>query len=130
MKIVVPYVERHSIFMYAGIVKTYGNLSKHNRAGIMPVSITVSIVEDDAPVRGIFTKWIRSADDLKCVRVHANAEGALSALPQEKASVVLMHINLPGMSGIECVHRLKPQMLDTQFIMLTVYDDSDPLSSG
>jgi len=111
--------------MYAGIVKTYGNLSKHNRAGIMPVSITVSIVEDDAPVRGILTEWIRGADGFKCVGVHANAEAALCALPQEKPSVVLMDINLPGMSGIECVRRLKPQMLDTQFMMLTVYEDSD-----
>lgn len=45
-----------------------------------------------------------------------------------------MDINLPGMSGIECVRRLKPQMLDTQFMVITVYEDSDhifkALSSG
>jgi DNA-binding NarL/FixJ family response regulator len=45
-----------------------------------------------------------------------------------------MDINLPGMSGIECVRRLKPQMLGTQFMMLTVYEDPDhifkALSSG
>ena len=120
--------------MNAGVVKTYGNLSKRNRAGIKPVSITVSIVEDDAPVRGILAEWIRGADGFKCVGVHANAEAALVALPQEKPSVVLMDINLPGMSGIECVRRLKPQMLDTQFMMLTVYEDPDhifkALSSG
>jgi DNA-binding NarL/FixJ family response regulator len=120
--------------MNAGVVKTYGNLSERNRTGIKPVSITVSIVEDYAPVRGILTEWIRGVDGFKCVGVHANAEAALCALPQEKPSVVLMDINLPGMSGIECVRRLKPQMLDTQFIMLTVYDDSDQvfkaLSSG
>ena len=111
--------------MNTDVVKTYGDLSNHNRAGIKPVSITVSIVEDDAPIRGILAKWIRSADGFKCVGVHVNAEAALSALPQEKPSVVLMDINLPGMSGIECVRRLKPQMMDTQFMMLTVYDDSD-----
>jgi DNA-binding NarL/FixJ family response regulator len=113
--------------MNAGVVKTYGNLSKRNRAGIKPVSITVSIVEDDALVRGVLTEWIRDADGFKCVGVHANAEAALWALPQEKPSVVLMDINLPGMSGIECVRRLKPQMMDTQFMMLTVYDDSDQI---
>ena len=36
-----------------------------------------------------------------------------------------MDINLPGMSGIECVRRLKPQMPRTQFVMLTVYDDPE-----
>jgi DNA-binding NarL/FixJ family response regulator len=98
------------------------------------VSITISIVEDDAPVRGVLTEWIRGADGFKCLGVHENAEVALAALPQEKPSVVLMDINMPGMSGIECVRRLKPQMLDTQFMMLTVYEDPDhifkALSSG
>ena len=36
-----------------------------------------------------------------------------------------MDINLPGMSGIECVRRLKPQMMKTQFVMLTIYEDPD-----
>ena len=111
--------------MNTAVVKTDGDLSERNRAGTKPVSIPVSIVEDDAPVRGILAGWILGADGFKRIGVHANAEAALCALPQEKPSVVLMDINLPGMSGIECVRRLKPQMLDTQFIMLTVYEDSD-----
>jgi DNA-binding NarL/FixJ family response regulator len=116
------------------IVKSDDNLTKRVRAKIKPVSITVSIVEDDAPARGILTDWIRVADGFKCVGVHENAEAALAALPQEKPSVVLMDINMPGMNGIECVRRLKPQMTDTQFVMLTVYEDPDhifkALSSG
>ena len=98
------------------------------------VNITVSIVDDDAPARGILTEWVRGAEGFKCVGVHENAEVALVALPAEKPSVVLMDINMPGMSGIECVRRLKPQMPDTQFVMLTVYEDPDhifkALSSG
>ncbi|HEU6447388.1 MAG TPA: response regulator transcription factor [Verrucomicrobiae bacterium] len=98
------------------------------------MDITVSIVEDDAPVRDVLTGWIREANGFKCIGVHENAEIALAALPEEKPSVVLMDINMPGMSGIECVRRLKPQMMDTQFVMLTVYEDPDhifkALSSG
>jgi DNA-binding NarL/FixJ family response regulator len=89
------------------------------------VNITVSIVEDDAPARGILAEWIRSADGFKCVGVHENGETALASLPQEKPAVVLMDINMPGISGVECVRRLKPQMMDTQFLMLTVYEDPD-----
>ena len=63
---------------------------------------------------------IRGADGFKFLGVHENAEEALAALPQEKPAVVLMDINMPGMNGIECVRRLKPQMPDTQFVMLTV----------
>jgi len=115
-------------------VKTDDNLSVHKRVKVKPVNITVSIVDDDAPARGILTEWINGAEGFKCIGVHENAETALAALPQEKPSVVLMDINMPGMSGIECVRRLKPQMKDTQFVMLTVYEDPDhifkALSSG
>ena len=115
-------------------MKTDDNLSQRVRAKLKPVNITVSIVEDDAPLRGILTEWIRGADGFKCVGVHENAEVALAALPQENPSVVLMDINMPGMNGIECVRRLKPQMMGTQFMMLTVYEDPDhifkALSSG
>ena len=106
-------------------MKTDDNLSRRARAKIKPVNITVSIVEDDAPARGILTEWIRGADGFRCIGAHEDAETALAALPQEKPSVVLMDINMPGMSGIECVRRLKPQMMDTQFVMLTVYEDPD-----
>src|ERR1019366_4475140 len=123
-----------NIFTQAGVVKTHDNLSKLVQAKVKPVSITVSIVDDDAPARGILTEWIRGADGFKCVGVHENGEAALAALLLEKPCVVLMDINMPGMSGIECVRRLKPQMMSTQFVMLTVYEDPDhifkALSSG
>jgi DNA-binding NarL/FixJ family response regulator len=85
----------------------------------------VSIVEDDAPARGIMGDWIQRAPGFRCVGKHASAEAALAALPAEKPAVVLMDINLPGLSGIECVRRLKPLLPDTQFVMLTVYEDPE-----
>jgi DNA-binding NarL/FixJ family response regulator len=116
------------------IVKTNDNLSRQIGAKIRPVDITVSIVEDDAPAREILTEWLRAANGFRCIGMHEDAESAVEALPQEKPSVVLMDINMPGMNGIECVRRLKPQMMETQFVMLTVYEDTDhifkALSSG
>jgi len=89
------------------------------------VSITVSIVDDDAPARGILADWIRHAQGFRCAGAHGSAEAALATVPAEKPSVVLMDINLPGMSGIECVRHLKPLLPETQFVMLTVYEDAD-----
>jgi DNA-binding NarL/FixJ family response regulator len=89
------------------------------------VSIAVSIVEDDGPAREVLTDWIRHAHGFRCVSQHGSAESALMKLQAEKPSVVLMDINLPGMSGIECVRQLKPQLPNTQFVMLTVYEDTD-----
>jgi DNA-binding NarL/FixJ family response regulator len=89
------------------------------------VSIAVSIIEDDAPARGILANWIRRAQGFRCAGVHGSGESALATLPAEKPTVVLMDINLPGMNGIECVRRLKPLLPETQFVMLTVYEDAE-----
>lgn len=87
--------------------------------------IKVSIVEDDAPAREILAEWLKGTPGFKCVGQHGTVEQALESLPAEKPSVVLMDINLPGMSGIEGVRRLKPLLPETQFLMLTVYEDAD-----
>ncbi len=98
------------------------------------VNISVAIVEDDVPAREILAGWIRDAEGFKCAGEYDDAETALARLPQENPSVVLFDINLPGMNGIECVRRLKPRLPNTQFVMVTVYEDAnhifDALSAG
>jgi DNA-binding NarL/FixJ family response regulator len=89
------------------------------------VSISVSIIEDDSQARHILCDWIRRTEGFRFVSEHGNAESAVAALPEEKPSVVLTDINLPGMNGIECVRKLKPLLPEAQFVMLTVYEDAD-----
>lgn len=89
------------------------------------MSIGVSIIEDDASARQILANWISHAKGFHCVSKHEIAATALSQLPAEKPAIVLVDINLPGLNGIQCVNRLKPLMPDTQFVMLTVYEDAD-----
>jgi DNA-binding NarL/FixJ family response regulator len=101
--------------------------SKSRMQGIKErrVSIAVSIIEDDAPAREILSEWIHGAPEFHCLSEHGSAESALAKLPSETPGVVLTDINLPGMSGIECVRRLKPLLPGTQFVILTVYEDAD-----
>ena len=54
-----------------------------------------------------------------------DAETALAGLPRHPPQVVLMDINLPGMDGVNCVRHLKRLLPQTQFMMLTVYEDTD-----
>jgi DNA-binding NarL/FixJ family response regulator len=91
------------------------------------MKILVSIVEDHAPLRQIMAEWIGQAPDMKLGRTYPDAETALADLPQHPADVVLMDINLPGQSGIECVRHLKPLLPATQFVMVTVYMDADSI---
>jgi len=89
------------------------------------MSITVSIVEDDAQVRGSLAELIDGSPGYRCVSRHGSAEDALVEIPRVKPDVTLMDINLPGLNGVECVRRLKPQLPKTQIIMLTVYQNTE-----
>ena len=89
------------------------------------MTITVAIVEDDPSARKIFASWVDRAEGFRCIAQYGDAESALEALPEQRPNVVLSDINLPGLNGVECVRRLKPLMPETQFVMLTVYEDAD-----
>jgi len=89
------------------------------------MAIRVSIVEDNARVRGALEKLIQLSPGFECLSVHPNAEVALTELPAVKPDVVLMDIKLPGMSGVDCVRHLKPMLPKTQVVMLTVYENTD-----
>src|SRR5206468_860648 len=89
------------------------------------MAIDVAIVEDDPHVRKTLAEWIARAPDFRLLAKWGAAESAVSRLEEFKPHVVLMDINLPGMSGVEAVKRLKPGLPNTQFVMLTVYEDED-----
>ena len=89
------------------------------------MAISVSIVEDDLEARKVLARWIGRAPGFRLEGDWGDAESALRALPENKPNVVLMDINLPGVSGVEAVKRLKPALPDTQFVMLTVYEDAN-----
>jgi DNA-binding NarL/FixJ family response regulator len=84
------------------------------------------VVEDDAGLRDILSSWLQAADEITCLGVFHDAESATTAaIARARPDVVLADINLPGRSGIECVRELKLQIPETQFVMLTVYEDSN-----
>ena len=94
------------------------------------MSVRISIIEDDAPLRRIFSNWLRRAPDLQLVGEYPDAASALGTIAADKPDVVLADINLPGMNGIECVRRLKALLPETQFMMLTVYEDAENIFSA
>jgi DNA-binding NarL/FixJ family response regulator len=89
--------------------------------------ISVSIVDDEKDLRQSITTFVNGSPGFKCVSAYGSAEDALKGLPADQAEVVLMDINLGGMSGIECVEKLKTQAPELQILMLTVYEDTDQI---
>jgi DNA-binding NarL/FixJ family response regulator len=86
--------------------------------------ITVSIVEDDRKTRESMVALLRYASGVRLLGTHPSGEAALVGVPLEQPDVVLMDINLPGMSGIDCIARLKARIPGLRALMLTTYEDS------
>jgi DNA-binding NarL/FixJ family response regulator len=96
--------------------------------------ISVAIVEDDREVRDSLISIINHQPAMSCAGAFGCAEEALASLPKLKPQLVLMDINLPGASGIECVRELSVKLPGAQIVMLTVYHDAkaifDSLAAG
>ena len=91
----------------------------------LDVAIKVSIIEDDDWIRENLANQIRQTSGFLCSGCYQNGEDALNQMPRNVPDVVLMDINLPKMSGIDCVRKLKSLIPSTHVLMLTVYEDSD-----
>jgi len=88
--------------------------------------LKVVIVEDDQRWRTSLERLLQEGENLECIGSYASGEEAISEISARRLpDVVLMDINLPRMSGVECTRRLKEAFPNLQIVMLTVYDDSD-----
>jgi DNA-binding NarL/FixJ family response regulator len=88
---------------------------------------TVVVVEDDPALRQQIVQILNAAPDIRCIGAFSTAEEALNDIPAMSPNVVLMDIRLPGMSGIDCVARLKETAPALQIIILTIYEDTTRL---
>jgi len=89
--------------------------------------IKVTIVEDNDKIRNGLLMLINGSEGYKCISDYSSGEAALKSIPNDKPDVVLMDINLPGMSGIKCVEKLKQKLPDLQFMMITVYEEDEQI---
>ena len=86
---------------------------------------TVAIVEDNRTTREGLETIVNLSADFRCVATCATAEDALKVLPKLAPELVLMDIQLPNLSGVDCVARLKELLPSVKAIMVTVYEDPD-----
>lgn len=80
-------------------------------------------MEDDEILRTEICRAMAGTADILCIASCASAEAALDQLPYRAPDVVLVDIQLPQLSGIECIRRLRPLLGGCQFMVLTVMDD-------
>lgn len=87
--------------------------------------IRIAIVEDNKGIRESLAAYVHTDPELRCVCACGTAEEALEILPAQRPDVVLMDIQLPNQSGIECTAGLKQLLPNVRIIMVTVYGNPD-----
>ena len=92
--------------------------------------IDVALVEDNPGLRRSLTRLINLEPGMRCVGAWQEGKSALIEMPALQPTVVLMDINMPGMSGIECTARFKQICPGTQVVMVTVYEDAESVFSA
>ena len=93
----------------------------------MTETIDIAIVEDNDHVRTALEDLIRETKGCRWVGSSANGEQALENIPKQRPHVVVMDLELPGISGIDCTARLKGAMPELQILVLTVFRDGDQI---
>lgn len=91
----------------------------------MSATTKIAIVEDNRVIRESLAEFVQGDSECECVCTCSTAEEALKQIPKLKPEIVLMDIQLPDISGIECTVQLKQLMPSLQIIMVTVYEDTE-----
>lgn len=92
--------------------------------------IKVALVEDNRTLREGFATLIDRTMGMECICACMTVAEALEEIPKMKPDVVLMDIQLPDGTGIECTAKIKEQLPNVQIVVVTVYEDSDRIFSA
>jgi len=88
--------------------------------------IKLFLIEDHTEFRQSLHFLLNSEDTFECISFE-DAESALKSIEEHIPDIVVMDINLPGMSGIECTKAIREKYPQVQVIMCTVYEDDEKI---
>ncbi|MBS3913758.1 MAG: response regulator transcription factor [Bacteroidetes bacterium] len=89
------------------------------------MAIGVCIVEDDREIRELLSDLVLASGQFDFLGGFETAEDLMRAFRKLQPDVVLMDLQLPGRSGIECIRELKLKRPETQFLVCTVFEDNE-----
>jgi len=90
-----------------------------------PFKKRVVIIEDDQEIRSSYELIVNSSPKFFVISSYGNCEDAIKQIHNDKADIVLMDIELPGMNGIKGTKIIKDKIPHVEIVMISVYDDSE-----
>ena len=87
--------------------------------------IRVLLFEDNADLGESLGELMKDTDDIRLIAHYTNAQKAEKHVGFHHPDVVLMDINLPGITGIACIAECKPKREQVQYLVSTVFEDNE-----
>jgi len=86
--------------------------------------LSIALVEDDHEIRDVYSFLINKTENMNCVGFE-DAESFMTEFKKAPHDIVIMDVNLPGITGIECTEQIKKHRAETQVMMFTVYENNE-----
>ena len=84
--------------------------------------LRVMLVDDHALVRSA-VRGALQAPDIEVVAEASSAEAAFGEALRTRPDIILLDVDMPGMTGLQLIRELRPRLPDTQIVMLSVSGD-------
>jgi DNA-binding NarL/FixJ family response regulator len=89
--------------------------------------ISIIIAEDLPEIRNSLIRLLQEQNNMLLLGAFANAIEAIPAIVEAQPDIVIMDINMPGMSGIDCIRKIKEDCPSTQFMIFTIYENDEKI---
>jgi DNA-binding NarL/FixJ family response regulator len=89
--------------------------------------ISIIVVEDLQEIRNGLVQLLKQQDDFLVLSAFDNSQDAMPEIIASQPDIVIMDINMPGISGIDCIRKIKDDCPDTQFMIFTIYENDDKI---
>jgi DNA-binding NarL/FixJ family response regulator len=89
------------------------------------MALRIAIFDDNKNIRDSITMLLQTNPDLVVAGSYCHVLDCLDDIRESKPDIVLMDIEMPGMSGIEAVKKIKKEFPQVQILMQTVFEDDD-----
>lgn len=89
--------------------------------------IRISIVDDNIELLSQLSSILSAEPGIELVATYPNAELAIEGVTKKHCDILIVDINLPGLSGIDLIETLTDEGLETQFLVYTIHDGNEYL---